>query len=89
MVPVKSTDHTQFVIPAKEAVIAAFSAMEPRHLGVQIDAYDVRQGAKCRRPDEQGIGAACGRASGAPTPFPALSLPVPCWHTRQGKFFPC
>jgi hypothetical protein len=64
MVPVKSTDHTQFVIPAKEAVIqiAAFSAMEPRHLGVQIDAYDVRQGGKV---------PSAGRAS-APAPFAAF-----------------
>ena len=57
---------------------AAVSAMEPRHLGVQIDAYELRQGGKV--PSAR---------AGAPTPFPALSLPVPCWHTRQGKFFPC
>jgi len=81
MVPVKSTDHTQFVTPAKEPVIhgrsAAFSAMEPRHLGVQIDAYDLCQGGKVPPA-----------GAGAPATFPALSLLLPCWHTWQGKFFP-
>src|ERR1700720_1700507 len=63
MVPVQSTDHTQFVIPAKEAVIQSqpFRRWNPAILASRLTRMMCARVAKCRRPDEQGIGAACGR----------------------------